>query len=196
MAAPQAWGQSQYYGTASDYPDVKTHNHTYSSDEGTYQLYLMGAGGAGAPTLQTFYSSVTGNQQNPTYGVNPYSLSPGIYDWAINGGDGVGIDTTLTSNSNSWYNGVVALPTTNQGSQTGTGHSGVFIPVGWIMYKPQNNEYLVGWQPQQNTTIAVSGFTCSGWTCTTADGSQWDVSNVNNNAQSAWIQLVPATPSG
>jgi hypothetical protein len=179
VASPQAWGQSQYYGTQSDYPDVGTHNHTLNDSNPNQDIYFFAApntGGyhasGGEPPLQMFSASVSGNLQFPT------SLSAQTFTtpsgWLM-------APTSPTSKQDTWWEGVISLPTTNQGSLTGGGHMGVFIPVGWTIYYAKRHTYRVGWEPEQGTTISQSGFTCTGWTCTTADGSEWNVANPSSS---------------
>jgi len=69
------------------------------------------------------------------------------------------------------------VPVANQSANVNSQAHGFFIPVAFTLQYSSGNTYTFGWQPMQNTTIATSGFTCGGWTCTVADGSVWNVAN-------------------
>jgi hypothetical protein len=183
VASPQAWGQSQYYGTQSDYPDVASHNHTLNNSNSSQEVYFFAASNTGdyytgEPSLRMFSESVTGNLQT-LQGSQTLTDNLGYFV----------APSSPTSNKNTWWEGVISLPTTNQGSLTGNGHMGVFIPVGWTIYFANRHTYRVGWEPEQGTTISQYGFTCTGWTCTTADGSEWNVANPSNTSNTVDIEL-------
>ena len=165
VASPWAWGESQYYGTPADYPDLKAQPFTIKNGESTQNVYFQGVFGTGPYTgLVPFYESVSGSQHSATaITVNSkYYAETGL------------AFSSPTSNQNTWYQGVTAIPTNNVSQVIGA--MGVFIPVGWILYYTAKGTYQVGVEPEQGTTIAEAGFTCSGLTCTTADGRQWTVS--------------------
>ena len=185
--SPWGWVPSQYYGSNGDYPGLAGHNHGLSNKSSVQILYLAGANSTGCDTnLFTYYQSLEGNQTNLNYGPSGDCLSTGT---------DVRLDfNSPTKNQNTWYQGVVALPTTNQGSQAGGNNLGVSIPVAWKLYYSSNNNYLLGWAPEQHTSMAQYGFTCSGWTCTTTDGAQWNVANPSGGYNNqVTIQLQSAS---
>ena len=103
-----------------------------------------------------------------------------------------------TKNNKTAVTGVMSVPVASQstaGANTNSQAQGFFIPVAFTLQYSSNNTYTFGWQPMQNTTIATSGFTCDGWTCTVADGSVWNVANptgtsmVSNYNNSVQIQM-------
>ena len=135
------------------------------------QWVYFGAAPNTSSYVPVFYNSLsdgkdnTYNQQGPQYGA---------YGWTV------GLEFTSPKNSTSTQDwGVVALPSTNQGSVAGSNNLGVSIPVGFKLFYANNNTYRVGFQPQQVAAadIGIYGFTCTGWTCTSVDGSQWTVTN-------------------
>ena len=91
--------------------------------------------------------------------------------------------------------GVIAIPGLNQSNSSGLGFS---VPVAFNLQYLSKKASIFGWQPEQNTTIADSGFTCNGWTCTVADGSQWVFANTfqtynQETGHRMPIEMMPAS---
>jgi hypothetical protein len=172
------WVSSQYSGDEPDYPDYQSYNHTLNTGSSTVGVYVVsGPAPAGQWTnspLEYFNSTnkIFFNYQETGWGANYQLVS--VY--------------APTKNNKTALISVMPVPVASQstaGANTNSLAQGFFIPVAFTVQYVKNNTYTVGWQPMQNTTIATSGFTCDGWTCTVADGSVWNVANPSS---------MPGTP--
>jgi|GEM_PF-2033306 len=161
------WVSSQYSGDESDYPDYVSHNHTLNFKSGQVMAYIMSGP---APAWQWGYDPVEyfASTSNLTYNSYDTYNSANYQEWRIN---------TPTKNNKTALTAVMPVPVANQSANVNSQAHGFFIPVAFTLQYSSGNTYTFGWQPMQNTTIATSGFTCGGWTCTVADGSVWNVAN-------------------
>lgn len=83
---------------------------------------------------------------------------------------------SMTVKNNSSMQGVTGMVTKNQ---AGSG-SGLQIPMMWSQSQDGKDYSYWYWEPQQvaSSDMGAYGFTCSGWTCTMVDGSQWTITAV------------------
>ena len=183
------WVSSQYSGDESDYPDYQSHNHTLNTGSKVITAYVVSGL---APAWQWGYP-------NPVwYAASTTNLSHSNYNTWNNANYWYSSINIPTKNNKTAVTGVMSVPVASQstaGANTNSQAQGFFIPVAFTLQYSSNNTYTFGWQPMQNTTIATSGFTCDGWTCTVADGSVWNVANptgtsmVSNYNNSVQIQM-------
>ncbi len=183
------WVSSQYSGDESDYPDYQSHNHTLNFKSGPVMTYIVSGP---APAWQWAYEPVEyfASTSNLTYNSYDTFNSANYQEWRIN---------TPTKNNKTALTAVMPVPVSSQstsGANMDSQAQGFFIPVAFTLQYSSGNTYTFGWQPMQNTTIATSGFSCDGWTCTVADGSVWNVANptgssmVANYNNTVQIQMV------
>ena len=169
------WVSSQYSGDESDYPDYQSHNHTLNTKSSQVAVYVVsGPAPYGQWTNAPLeYFNSTSNiffnyQLTCLCGTNYYA------NYQL-----VSVSAPTKNNKTALIS-VMPVPVASQstaGANTNSLAQGFFIPVAFTIQYSSGNTYTVGWQPMQNTTIATSGFTCDGWTCTVADGSVWNVAN-------------------
>jgi hypothetical protein len=181
------WVSSQYSGDESDYPDYQSHNHTLNTKSSQVAVYVVsGPAPAGQWTnapLEYFNSTSKiffNYQLTCLCSANTYANYQLVSVYAP------------TKNNKTALISVMPVPVASQstaGANTNSLAQGFFIPVAFTIQYSSSNTYTVGWQPMQNTTIATSGFTCDGWTCTVADGSVWNVANPSS------ILNIPASNS-
>jgi hypothetical protein len=165
------WVSSQYSGDESNYPDYETHNHTVNTKDSQVRVIIMSG-----PAPEWQWSSAPIEYFNSTSNIfyNSYNYYVGFNNYQLL------IVNAPTKNNKTAVTGVMSVPVASQsssGANTNPQAQGFFIPVAFTVQYSSNNNYTFGWQPMQNTTIATSGFTCDGWTCTVADGSVWNVAN-------------------
>lgn len=182
------WVSSQYYGDESDYPDYQSHNHTLNTRSSVILAYIVSGP---MPEWQWAYEPVEyfASTSNLTYNSYDNALDSDYQEWKVN---------VPTKNNKTALTAVMPVPVSNQSADVVAQASGFYIPVAFTLQYSSSNTYTFGWQPLQNTTIATSGFTCDGWTCTVADGSVWNVTNptgtamISNYNSSVQIQMVQA----
>ena len=155
------WVTSQYYSFGEDsYPDLSNNTYSVTMDySGASGMNVSFAGTCSTnPTLVTFLT----NPSLPTSGSGSSGTAYGC---------GAGIYATDGSS----YQGITGLRTNNQTSAL----SGLQIPLAWDEGNPSKDHASWSWEPEQvpPSALGTYGFTCSGLTCTMADGSVWTVTN-------------------
>ena len=169
------WVSSQYSGDESDYPDYESHNHTLNTRSSQIEVIIMSGP---APSYQWGYDPVQYFASTSNFQYNSYNTynSANYQEWFMD---------APTKNNRTTLTAVMPVPVASQsssGANTNPQAQGFLIPVAFTLQYSSGNTYTFGWQPMQNTTIATSGFSCDGWTCTVADGSVWNVANPSSGS--------------
>jgi len=193
------WVTSQYFGDSSSYPEVVSHNMTLQDGNSNNNVWAyFGSddhGGNGSPWGTQVYF-VNPNMKPTSTSVGSYLTSSSkVGDITSYGTDFV-MEFPVPAKNQTTAQGVIAIPGLNQSNSSGLGFS---VPVAFnLQYLSKKGGSIFGWQPEQNTTIADSGFTCNGWTCTVADGSQWVFANTfqtynQETGHRMPIEMMPAS---
>ena len=178
------WVSSQYSGDESDYPDYQSHNQTLNVRSGPVRVYVVTGPGQQDGWQWGNAAEYFSSTSNITYSSGGPWNNAVYWEWDI---------TTPTKNNKTALTAVVPVPVASQsssGANTNPQAQGFYIPVAFTLQYLNDNSYTFGWQPMQYTTIATSGFTCDGWTCTVADGSVWNVANPTGSSMIANYNFV------
>jgi len=91
------------------------------------------------------------------------------------------------TNPGSTYQGITGLRTNNQTSS----ESGLQIPLAWNESNNGSSNERWSWEPEQVPagSLGTYGFSCSGLTCTMADGSVWNVTSSQAGYQNTSLSL-------
>ena len=173
-AGSYPWLTSQYYyfGTGS-YPDLSNNTYAASMDfHGASGMNVTFNGSCSSdPTLVAFYN----NPSLPTSGSGSEKNVSGC---------GAGIYVTKPGST---YQGITGLRTNNQTSS----ESGLQIPLAWNESNIDSSNERWSWEPEQVPagSLGTYGFSCSGLTCTMADGSVWNVTSSQTGYQNTTLSL-------
>ena len=173
-AGSYPWLTSQYYdfGTGS-YPDLS--NNTYSATMDFHGASGMNVSFNGScssdPTPVAFYNNPSFPKPGSGSEKNVYGCGAGMY----------------VTNPGSTYQGITGLRTNNQTSS----ESGLQIPLAWNESNIDSSNERWSWEPEQVPagSLGTYGFSCSGLTCTMADGSVWNVTSSQTGYQNTTLIL-------
>ena len=192
------WVESQYFGDSSSYPEVVSHNMTLQDGNSNNNVWAyFGSddhGGNGSPWGTQVYF-VNPSMKPTSTSVGSYSTSSSSLGDITSYGTDFVMEFPVPAKNKTTAQGVIAIPGLNQSNSSGLGFS---VPVAFNLQYLSKKASIFGWQPEQNTTIADSGFTCNGWTCTVADGSQWVFANTfqtynQETGHRMPIEMMPAS---